>query len=57
MVLWSSATTVGTLAAFLLLVPFFCNNWVYITEPRPINCTNENGEQLVGHARARAFGF
>lgn len=38
---------VGGFVLVMQSFPIFMNNWVFLTEPRGINKTNENGEQLV----------
>lgn len=38
---------VGACVLIMQSFPIFMNNWVFLTEPRGINKTNENGEQLV----------
>ncbi|VDP02416.1 unnamed protein product [Heligmosomoides polygyrus] len=45
-ILFAGAAAVGTIVLVLQTVPIFMNNWVFLTEPRPINKTNENGEQI-----------
>uniref|UniRef100_A0A1I7X8P0 CNNM transmembrane domain-containing protein n=1 Tax=Heterorhabditis bacteriophora TaxID=37862 RepID=A0A1I7X8P0_HETBA len=46
-VLFSGAAAMGTVVLILQSFPVVMNNWVFLTEPRPINKTNENGEQMV----------
>ncbi|VDO55322.1 unnamed protein product [Haemonchus placei] len=45
-VLFISAAIFGAVVLILQTFPIFMNNWVFLTEPRPINKTNENGEQI-----------
>ncbi|CAJ0609642.1 unnamed protein product [Cylicocyclus nassatus] len=45
-VLFAGAAVVGAIVLVLQSFPLFMNNWVFLTEPRPINKTNENGEQM-----------
>ncbi|CAI2355934.1 unnamed protein product [Caenorhabditis sp. 36 PRJEB53466] len=44
--LFSGAMAVGGFVLVMQSFPIFMNNWVFLTEPRSINKTNENGEQL-----------
>ncbi|VDK57324.1 unnamed protein product [Cylicostephanus goldi] len=46
-VLFAGAAVVGAIVLVLQSFPLFMNNWVFLTEPRPINKTNENGEQMA----------
>ncbi|KAK6008993.1 hypothetical protein OSTOST_26109, partial [Ostertagia ostertagi] len=46
--LFAGAAAFGTVVLVLQSFPIFMNNWVFLTEPRPINKTNENGEQIEG---------
>ncbi|CAP33784.2 Protein CBR-STG-2 [Caenorhabditis briggsae] len=45
-ILFSGAMAVGGFVLVMQSFPIFMNNWVFLTEPRGINKTNENGEQL-----------
>ncbi|VDM54846.1 unnamed protein product [Angiostrongylus costaricensis] len=45
-ILFACAAAVGAVVLVLQSFPIFMNNWVFLTEPRPINKTNENGEQM-----------
>ncbi|CCD69319.1 STarGazin (mammalian calcium channel) homolog [Caenorhabditis elegans] len=45
-ILFSGAMAVGACVLIMQSFPIFMNNWVFLTEPRGINKTNENGEQL-----------
>ncbi|GMT36026.1 hypothetical protein PFISCL1PPCAC_27323, partial [Pristionchus fissidentatus] len=45
-ILFSSAASIGSCVLLLQTCPVLMNNWVHLTEPRPINKTNENGEPL-----------
>ncbi|KAF1748778.1 hypothetical protein GCK72_025245 [Caenorhabditis remanei] len=45
-ILFSGAMAVGGFVLVMQTFPIFMNNWVFLTEPRGINKTNENGEQL-----------
>ncbi|EPB73458.1 hypothetical protein ANCCEY_07442 [Ancylostoma ceylanicum] len=45
-VLFAGAAVIGAVVLVLQSFPIFMNNWVFLTEPRPINKTNENGEQM-----------
>ncbi|WKY14150.1 hypothetical protein Q1695_000028 [Nippostrongylus brasiliensis] len=45
-ILFASAAAAGVVVLVLQSFPIFMNNWVFLTEPRPINKTNENGEQI-----------
>ncbi|KAF8356366.1 stg-2, partial [Pristionchus pacificus] len=45
-ILFSVAVSIGSIVLLLQTCPVLMNNWVHLTEPRPINKTNENGEQL-----------
>ncbi|RCN45070.1 hypothetical protein ANCCAN_08935 [Ancylostoma caninum] len=49
-VLFAGAAVIGAVVLVLQSFPIFMNNWVFLTEPRPINKTNENGEQMVSVA-------
>ncbi|KHN88696.1 Voltage-dependent calcium channel gamma-5 subunit [Toxocara canis] len=55
--LWSFTSLIGIVVACLHSIPLLTNSWVYLTEPRPFNKTNENGEFLetVFHYRAGYF--
>ncbi|CAJ0955341.1 unnamed protein product, partial [Mesorhabditis belari] len=44
-ILFSIAATIGVIVVFLQSLPIVLNNWVYVTEPRPINKTGLEGEQ------------
>ncbi|CAB3400455.1 unnamed protein product [Caenorhabditis bovis] len=44
--LFSGAVVVGGFVLVMQTFPIFMNNWVLLTEPRPINKTTENGEQM-----------
>ncbi|KAJ1375085.1 hypothetical protein KIN20_038323 [Parelaphostrongylus tenuis] len=46
-ILFAGAAAVGAVVLVLQSLPIFMNNWVFLTEPRPINKTNENGEQIT----------
>ncbi|CAJ0583881.1 unnamed protein product, partial [Mesorhabditis spiculigera] len=45
-ILFGIAATVGGFVVFLQSLPIILNNWVYLTEPRPINKTSIEGEQF-----------
>uniref|UniRef100_A0A0K0D6A9 Transmembrane protein n=1 Tax=Angiostrongylus cantonensis TaxID=6313 RepID=A0A0K0D6A9_ANGCA len=45
-ILFAGAAAVGAVVLVFQSFPIFMNNWVFLTEPRPINKTNENGEQM-----------
>ncbi|KJH47129.1 hypothetical protein DICVIV_06780 [Dictyocaulus viviparus] len=45
-ILFTGAAAVGAVVLVLQSFPICMNNWVFLTEPRPINKTNENGEQI-----------
>ncbi|PAV62520.1 hypothetical protein WR25_00150 isoform A [Diploscapter pachys] len=44
--LFACSVFVGICVALLQTLPLFMNNWVFLTEPRPINKKNDNGEPL-----------
>uniref|UniRef100_A0A0R3RIP8 GpcrRhopsn4 domain-containing protein n=1 Tax=Elaeophora elaphi TaxID=1147741 RepID=A0A0R3RIP8_9BILA len=44
--LWTFSSFLGLFVSALQSIPLATNGWVYVTEPRPYNKTNENGDML-----------
>ncbi|VDK64030.1 unnamed protein product [Onchocerca ochengi] len=44
--LWTFSSFLGLFVSALQSIPLATNGWVYITEPRPYNKTNENGDMM-----------
>ncbi|MCP9266400.1 Voltage-dependent calcium channel gamma-5 subunit [Dirofilaria immitis] len=44
--LWTFSSFIGLFVSALQSIPLATNGWVYITEPRPYNKTNENGDMM-----------
>nr|CDQ00559.1 BMA-STG-2, isoform d [Brugia malayi] len=44
--LWTFSSFLGLFVSALQSIPLATNGWVYVTEPRPYNKTNENGDLM-----------